>query len=164
MTLASANDLITYFADLVEELERYAVTLLPPNDSDELELGDAGDGSLIIDLAGRLPASPRSKNVDLEMVERWRQIDRAWICVEYRYELRHHQLAYRRALHRHDQEDFVRLRGVATHEHCEATMGVEVCRHYAGQPVFGAFDAFRRLYGVWLLDANPDCRALVCLD
>lgn len=164
MTLASASDLITYVADLVEELNRYAVTLLPPNDSDEIELGDVGDGSLIVELAGQLPASPRSKNVDLELFERWREIEGAWTCVEYTYELRHHALAYRRAFHRHHEEDFVRLRGVATHEHCEATMGVEVCGHYAGQPVLGAFDAFRRLYDVWLLDDKPDCRALVCLD
>ena len=164
MTLASANDLITYFADLVEELERYAVTLLPPNDSDEIELGDAGDGGLIIDLAGRLPVSPQSKNVDLELFERWRQVEAAWVCVEYKYELRHYELAYRRAFHRHHEEDFARLRGVATHEHCEATMSIKVCGHYAGHPVVGAFDGFRRLYECWLLDTKPDCRALACLD
>lgn len=164
MTLASADDLVTYFADLVEALERYAVTVLPPNDRDEIELGDASDGSLIVDVEGRLPVSPRSKNVDLQLFERWREIDGAWVCVEYKYELRHHELAYRRAFHRHDDEDFVRLRGVATHEHCEATMGVEECRHHAGQPVVGAFEAFPRLYDVWLLDTTPDCRALACLD
>lgn len=163
MTLASANDLITYFADLVEHLERYAITLLPPNDRDEITLGDAGDGSLIVHVEGRLPVSPRSKSVDLELFERWREIDQ-WVCVEYRYELKHHELAYRRAFHRHHVEDFVRLRGVATHEHCEAAMGVEACGHYAGQPVLGAFDAFRRLYEEWLQDAKPDCRALLCLD
>ena len=163
MTLASSNDLITYFADLVEELERYAIILLLPRD-DELALGDTGDGGLVVDLQGRLPVSPRSKNVDLELFEVWREVGGAWTCVEYKYELRHRELEYRRAFHRHDEEHFVRVRGVATHEHCEATMGIEVCRHYAGQPVVGGFDAFRRLYDLWLVDAKPDCRALVCLD
>jgi len=165
VTLASTNELLAYLADLVEELERYAVTLLPPDDGDEITLGQDPDGSLVIELEGRLPASRRSKHVDLELFERWRPTGPyEWACVEYSYELRHQEIGYRRAFHRHDQDDFVRLHGVATHEHCEATMGVELCGHYYGQPVADAFDGFRRLYDTWLTDQKPDCLALVCLD
>lgn len=164
MTLASTNDLLAYLADLVEELERYGVTLLPPDDADEITLAQDPDGSLVIDLAGRLPVARRSRDVDLELFERWQLVDPdRWACVEYAYELRHHEIGYRRALHRHDEAYFVRMHGVATHEHCEATMGVEVCGHYYGQPVADAFDGFRRLYGTWLTDQKPDCLALVCL-
>jgi hypothetical protein len=53
---------------------------------------------------------------------------------------------------------------VATHEHCESTMSVETCGHYHGLPVRDAFDAFHRLYEVWLTDERPDCRSLTCLD
>jgi hypothetical protein len=53
--------------------------------------------------------------------------------------------------------------GVATHEHCEATMGVAVCGHYYGGPLADAFEGFRRLYDTWLTDQGPDCLALICL-
>ncbi len=86
-----------------------------------------------------------------------------WVRVEHAYELRHHELVYRRAFHRHDQDHFVRLYGVATHEHCEATLGLEVHGDYVGPPVADAFDGFRRLYDTWLMDRKPDCRALTCL-
>ncbi len=164
MTLASTGDLLAYLADLVEELERYAVTLLPPADHDELTIGRETDGSLVIDLRGRLPMARRSRDVDLELFERWRPAGRdQWICAEYAYELRHHEIGYRRAFHRHDEEHFVRMHGVATHEHCESTMGVEVCAHYYGLPVSDAFDGFRRLYATWLTNERPDCLALPCL-
>ena len=164
MTLASTDDLLAYLADLVEELERYAVTLLPPDDSDEIALGQDPSGGLVIDLEGRLPVARRSRDVDLELFERWQPVGPAqWACVEYTYEIRHHELGYRRALHRHDEDYFVRMYGVATHEHCEAMMGVEACGHYDGQPVADAFDGFRRLYSTWLVDQKPDCLALICL-
>ena len=164
MTLASRNDLLVYLADLVEELERYAVTLLPPGDRDEIRLGRERDGSLVIDLEGRFPTSRQSRGADLELFERWQLIDRdQWACVEYKYELRNHDIGYRRALHRHDESQFVRMYGVATHEHCEATIGVEACGHYYGQPIADAFDAFFRLFDTWLTDQKPDCLALNCL-
>jgi hypothetical protein len=164
VTLASTNELLGYLADLVEELERYAVTLLPPGDADEITLGREPDGSLVVDLEGRLPMSRRSRDVELSLFERWELTGRdQWACVEYAYEFRHHEIGYRRALHRHDEDYFVRMYGVATHEHCEATMGVEVCRHYYGHPVADAFDGFRRLYDTWLTDQKPGCLALTCL-
>ena len=85
------------------------------------------------------------------------------MLVEYGYELRHLELDYRRALHRHDVEYFVRTFDVATHEHREAAMGVAACGHYAGEPVSGAIDGFRRLYNAWLSNAIPDCSQLRCL-
>jgi hypothetical protein len=164
VTLASTDELVTYLADVVEELERYAVTLLPPDDGDEIILGREPDGSLVIDLEGRLPASRRSRNVDLELFERWQHVGRdQWACVEYRYEIRHHEAGYRRALHRHDVADFVLAFGVVTHEHCEAAIGVTECGRYFGRPVVDALDGFRRLYEIWLADHKPDCSALPCL-
>jgi hypothetical protein len=65
---------------------------------------------------------------------------------------------------RHDVNAFVRTCGVATHEHCEATMGNPACGHYlANPPCRGALDGFDRLYGVWLSGTKPDCSQLRCL-
>ena len=162
--LASADELLAYLADLVGELERFAVVVLPPDNGDEVTLGQEADSSLVVDLAGRLPVSPRSRDVDLELFERWRSTGPdEWTCVEYRHELRDHEIGYRRAFHRHDEGHFVRMHGVATHEHCEVTMGVEVCGHYHGLPVADAFEGFRRLYDTWLTDRAPDCLGLRCL-
>jgi hypothetical protein len=165
VTLASPDDLLGYLADLIQELERHALTLLPPDDKDEVVLGREPDGSLIVDLSARFPAARHSRDVDLDIVERWRpRGDGQWLLTEYKYELRHHELEYRRALHRHHEDSFVRASGLASHEHCEATMGVVDCDHYGGQPVRDAFDAFRRLYAIWLEDSTPDCSSLICLD
>lgn len=165
MTLASTDDLVAYLGDLVEELERYAVTLLPPADRDEITLGRDPSGSLVIDLRGRLPTARRSREVDLELFERWQPVGRKELaCVEYAYELRHHEIGYRRAFHRHDEDYFVRMHGVVTHEHCESTLGVAVCSHYHGPPLADAFDGFRRLYATWLTGERPDCLGLTCID
>ncbi len=79
------------------------------------------------------------------------------------YEIRHHELGYRRAFHRHDAERFLRAFDVATHEHCEATLGHAACSHYFGDPVVDATDGFRRIYELWLTDEKPDCSILPCL-
>jgi hypothetical protein len=164
LSRASRDHLLTYLADLVGHLERFAVTLMPPNDRDDISLGQEADGSLVIDLEGRLPVARRSKPVDLTIFERWRPMGRdEWLLDEYSYELRDHELDFRRALHRHDVEAFVRSYGRATHEHCETTIGVVDCDHYAGDPVEDAFDAFERLYGLWVTGERPDCSALTCL-
>lgn len=165
MTPASAGHLRTYLADLVETLERFALTLLPPNDAEEIALGTEPDGALVIDLEARFPSSRHSRDADLQLFERWRRFDRSGlVCVDYMYELRQGELDYRRALHRHDEEWFVRRFGVATHEHCEAPMGTTKCDHFAGPPVRDAFDAFTRLCDLWLVDHQPDCSALTCLE
>jgi hypothetical protein len=164
LTRASRDDLLAYLADLVQHLERFAVTLLPPDDRDEISLSLEADGSFVIHLAGRLPVARRSKHVDLSIVERWRPAGTSeFVLDEYGYELRDHELGYRRALHRHDVDAFVGSYGHAVHEHCKPTIGVVDCDHYAGDPVQDAFDAFERLYGLWLAGERPDCSTLPCL-
>lgn len=165
MSQATRDELLTYLADLIEHLERFAVTLLPPDDGNQITLGREPGGSLVIDLAFRLPVARRSKDVDLTIFERWRPMGPdVWELDEYAYELLDHVVGYRRAFHRHDVDAFVRAYGRATHEHCEATMGVAVCGHYAGIPVEDAFDGFERLHGIWLTGGRPDCIALTCLE
>ena len=164
MTLASADDLITYLADLVGRLDSFAVTLLPPNAREEIGLGQEEDGSLVIDLEARLPVARRSPDVELDLFERWTPAGRdTFERTAYRFELRNRDRGYRRAYHRHDVDHFVRSFDVATHEHCEAAIGFSICSHYRGLPVGDAVDAFDRLYNLWLTDAAPDCSALRCL-
>ncbi len=162
--IASADALLTYLADLVEQIERFAVIVLPPDDARDIALGREEDGALLIDLACRPPRRPRSADVEIEIFERWRPTgpDR-YERTDYKFELRHHELDYRRAFHRHDAEHFVAAFDVATHEHCETTMGNPTCNHYSGDPVADATEGFIRLYDLWLTDENPDCSVLRCL-
>ena len=163
--IATQDILLTYLADLVEDIERFAVSVLPAKASDEIALGREQDGALVIDLECRPPVSPGSLEVHIDIFERWRPtgLDR-YERVAYRFELRHYDLRYRRAFHRHDVEHFLRAFDVATHEHCEATIGQPVCDHYFGEPIRDARDGFMRLYALWLSDEKPDCSLLPCLD
>lgn len=164
MIEATTAELLGYFADVIERAERFGATVLPPNDRDEVAWERDGD-HLVMNIGIRPAIGRRSRLVEIVLQEQWRALggDR-WRYVEYNYELRNHELDYRRALHCHAVEYFVRTHGVATHEHCEAFMGQELCSHYAGVPVEGALDGFSRLYDVWLTGSKPDCSALRCLD
>lgn len=163
--IATEDALLTYVADLVEEIERFAVTVLPPNDSDEISLGRDDDGTLVIDLECRPPLARRSADVLMQLFERWRPTGRdRYERVDYKFEIQHHQLQYRRAFHRHHVEHFLRAFDVATHEHCESSIGLAACDHYLGVPVVDAQEGFMRLYEQWLSDEKPDCSALHCLD
>lgn len=162
--IATEDALLSYFADLIEQIERFAVTVLPPNDSDDISLGREGDGALVIDLECRPPLSRRSADVLMEVAERWRPTgDDRFERVDYKFEIRHDELKYRRAFHRHDVQHFLRAYDVATHEHCEATIGVVSCRHYFGEPIIDAEAGFMRLYELWLSDEKPDCSMLPSL-
>jgi hypothetical protein len=162
--IATEDALLTYFADLVETIERFAVTVLPPNDADEISLGREDDGALVVDLECRPPVSRRSANVRINIFERWRPgLRDRYERVDYKFEILHDERQYRRAFHRHDAEQFLHAFDVATHEDCEATLGVAVCNHYFGEPVVDAEDGFMRLYELWLSDEKPDCSGLPCL-
>lgn len=163
--IASTDALLTYLADLLEEIERYAVTVLPPNDAHDVELGQEDDGSLVIDLECRPPTERRSAPVEMDVFERWRLVGpHRYERTDYKFELRHHELGYRRAWHRHDAEVFLAAFDVATHEHCESTLGYAPCDHYSGDPIRDARQGFLRAYDLWLTNGQPDCSTLRCLD
>jgi hypothetical protein len=160
MITASTDDLLAYLADVIEVVERFGATVLPPNEGEEVQWAREGD-DLVMDIGTRLPTPRGSQDVDLVLQERWSpRAPGQWIRVEYGYDLRDHELGYRRAFHRHDADHFVRAWDVATHEHCEATLGYPVCGHYAGEPAADAIDGFLRLYGIWLANTKPDCSKL----
>jgi hypothetical protein len=160
---ASTDELLDYLADVIERAERFGATVVPPHDAKTVAW-ERDDDELAMDLAIHPPVGSRSRLVEIGLQERWRAIpgDR-WQLAEYAYELRDHELDYRRALHRHDVDHFVRACGVATHEHYEATMGHPMCGHYEATPCQGALDGFDQLYGVWLTGTKPDCSQLRCL-
>jgi hypothetical protein len=164
--IATEAGLGEYLADLVQEIERFAVTLLPPNDDpEEIALGRDSDGAFLVDLECRPPIPRRSADVVIELFERWEQIGAGrYERTDYKFELRDHELQFRRAFHRHDSAQFLRALDVATHEHCEATLGVALCDHYFGEPVPDARSGFLRLYDLWLTNQQPDCSKLRCLD
>ena len=68
--IATEDTLLAYFADLVETIERFAVTVLPPNASDVISLGRDRERLLLIDLECRPPVSRRSAAVDIDIFER----------------------------------------------------------------------------------------------
>jgi hypothetical protein len=160
---ASTDELLWYLADLIWTMERYGAVLISPDDPAEVAWIRDGD-VLTLDLDARLPAARYAAPTELRLQERWHGDGDQWLLAEYGYELCHRGLDYRRALHRHDVDRFVRAHGVASHEHCESTMGVEACRHCAAEPVDGARQGFFRLYGLWLDNVKPDCSVLRCLD
>ena len=163
--IATEDALLTYFADLVAEIEGFAVTVLAPNDSDEISLGRDDDGALVIDLECQPRLARRSADVLMELFERWRPTgDDRYERVDYKFEIQHHELQYRRTYHRHHVEHFLRSFDVATHEHCESSIGLAACDHYLGGPVVDAREGFMRLYALWLSDEKPDCSARPCLD
>jgi hypothetical protein len=163
MIEATTDDLLDYLADVIERAERFGATVLPPNDAETVAWERIG-GELLMDLAVQPPVGQSSRLVQIVLRERWRAAgtDR-WELAEYSYELRNHELDYRRALHRHDVDHFVRAYGVATHEHCETTLGNPVCSHYMANQCRGALDGLDRLYGAWLAGRKPDCSDLRCL-
>jgi hypothetical protein len=163
MIIAGSDDLFGYVADLIETIERYGAIVLPPNDTSNVSLRPNGK-DLVLRLGTRLPVPRRSRDVDLDLAERWSPHGRgSYALAEYGYELLDHEHDYRRALHRHDVDRFVRAYDVATHEHCEATVGRPSCGHYAGPPVRGAIDGFLRLCAVWVAGTKPDCSKSACL-
>ncbi len=161
--IATEDGLLTYFADLIETVERFAVTVLAPNDADDVSIGRK-NFDLLIDLECRPPLPRRSADVLILIFERWRPAGQdRYERVEYNFELRHGQLQYRRAFHRHHTEHFLRTFDVAIHEHCEAMLGHATCDHYFGEPIGDAEEGFIRLYDLWLTDEKPDCSKLHCL-
>ena len=81
----------------------------------------------------------------------------------YEYELRDEARGYRRALHLHSPESFMRAYLVVVHEHCERPIGAKTCEHHEGSPVKDAFAGVGALIDAWTGDP-PDCRRLRCLD
>ncbi|MEO5966534.1 MAG: hypothetical protein ABIR11_13810 [Candidatus Limnocylindrales bacterium] len=163
MTIVTQDDLAAYLVRLVAWGERFAITFAGVDD--ELTLGREPGDALVIDLDGRLPHAPRITAATISIFERWTaQPKRGLVRTEYAYELRDPVFDYRRALHYHDEDHFVRQFQVATHEHCEATMGVATCGRYFGYPVRDGIDGLSRLYDVWLRAAKPDCSELRCLS
>ena len=165
MIEATTDDLLAYLADVISRAERFGATVLPPNDAETVAWKRVGS-ELIMDVAIHPPVDRRSQGAEIVLKERWHPAGtERWELAEYGYELRDREVGYRRALHRHDVEHFVRTHGIAAHEHCEATMGHPGCSHYAAErPCLGALDGFDRLYGEWLTAMKPDCSKLRCLE
>jgi hypothetical protein len=158
----SEDDLASHLIEIVEWGDRFAISWIAVDE--ELVLGRESGGALVVDLEGRLPTKPRAQPVALDVFERWEPAPGGgYERGEYKFELQSHELDYRRALHAHDADYFIREFQVATHEHCESTMGVVACSHYFGFPVGHAIDGMSRLYDIWLTGDKPDCSALRCL-
>ena len=146
-------------------MERYGAIVLPPNDAPEVALRPTwrrSDPQARLAPAGAATFSVTSISTSLSdglrtVEDRTHSSNMATSCETRSFD-------YRRALHRHDVDHFVRTYDVATHQHCEATMGRPLCGHYSGLPVNGAIDGFRRLYTEWVAGTRPDCSRLICLD
>jgi hypothetical protein len=154
-------DLRTHAARLAQRVASTGADLAQPrirNTRDHLEAD--------VCIRGDLPGSgiPTSSQVDL--TERWVRPfrDQPWRLIEYAYELLDQERHVRFALHLHDQDWFVDNFRVVVHEHCESPIGTFRCRHYAGDPVAGSYEAVDRLLEVWTRDVPLECAPLICLE
>ncbi|MEZ4595406.1 MAG: hypothetical protein R3C32_00465 [Chloroflexota bacterium] len=163
MTTRSDRDLDLSLVEVIDLMERFGAVVVSPDGQGDATVAHEPSGLLRIRLEARL--SSRSGDADIELIELWGQPARTrGIGWSTRTSCAIARLGYRRAFHRHDVNFFVRRHDVATHEHCESTIGGVVCHHSAGEPVHDATDGFLRLYGQWLQNSPPDCAALRCLD
>ena len=121
------------------------------------------DGVFVVALSGDLPGPNRPARTEVVVREKWMPIatDR-YRRAEYSYELIEHPLGRRRAFHAHDRGHFVDAFDVATHEHCEETLGAPACEHYFGLPV-DAYDAVRRFTLIWGRPGPLGCDSLRCM-
>lgn len=161
MILARRSELDGYVADLVTTMERFGATV---QDADPLVLRAHSDGSIRLDVTASLPWIPAVTAPAIRVREIWRPSGHMVTeLAQYAYELFHPGLDYRRALHLHQPDAFLRAFGRREHEHCEVPIGRSPCEHVAGDPVRGGLDGFRRLLDVFITGEPPDCRALRCL-
>ena len=140
MMVATADEVLSFVADVIETVERHGAVVQPPNDVAEVALSEER-GDLMFELALLLPTSLRSRDVNLTLNERWRRQAPDWYeLVEYSYDLRDRELDYPRALHR--QTSTTSSEGTTSGRiSIRGDPGSPVCGHYSGFPVNGAIEA-----------------------
>jgi hypothetical protein len=158
------GELDEYASRVVELLERYGISLSRPAPGESIEVLEADDGSLSLEVRGSLPdgrVAPLSEVVLRERFEPFGpdRLERTG----YEYELIDHEREARRAFHLHDAEWFERRFLVVVHEHCEHPIGHRTCAHYQGSPIRDGYAAVETLLDVWT-GPLPDCDALSCLE
>lgn len=154
----------TYLQQVVQLLEQYGAALSKPADGDDLELTEDDAGILTYELRAELADGISPALARIEVREAFEIVDSdLYERTRYEYELLDTARDYRRALHLHSPEAFVRAYQVVVHEHCERPIGTVECHHYEGSPIKDAFAGVRALMGIWTADA-PDCRRLRYLD
>jgi hypothetical protein len=126
-------------------------------------LDEYDDGALVFDLSGDLPGPDRPAPTAVVLRETWMPVaTNRYRRAEYAYELIEHPLGRRRAFHAHDRSHFVDTFDVATHEHCEESLGAPTCEHYFGLPV-DAYAAVQRLMVAWGRPGPLGCHDLRCI-
>jgi hypothetical protein len=126
-------------------------------------LDEYDDGALVFDLSGDLPGPDRPAPTAVVLRETWMPVaTNRYRRAEYAYELIEHPLGRRRAFHAHDRSHFVDTFDVATHEHCEESLGAPTCEHYFGLPV-DAYAAVQRLMVAWGRPGPLGCDDLRCI-
>lgn len=153
-----------YASRLVALLERYGVVVSKPASREPVEILEADDGSLTLELIGSLTDGREPPLSTLELRERFQPV--AGDLFErdrYEYELLDRERDYRRAFHLHDPDWFERRYLVVVHEHCERPIGRAACAHYHGSPMRDGYAGVVRLIDAWTGEQS-DCSLLVCLD
>lgn len=151
-----------------EDLDRHAARLatIVRNHGALVEgphLDEYDDDAFVFGLSGDLPGPARPAPTTLVLRETWMPVatDR-YRRAEYAYELIEQALGRRRAFHAHDRAHFVDAFDVATHEHCEESLGAPACDHYFGLPV-DAYSAVNTLMSTWGQPGPLGCDDLRCM-
>ena len=155
--MATLPELRSYLGNLAAILWNYGAEFPQPT------LDPYDDGSYGFAFSALLPGDATPKPAMIKLVETWEPSSRGqYAQAEYDYDFIEYPLYRRRAFHRHDEEEFLRLFSVAVHEHCEEVLSKPACEHYMGLPVDG-YEAIRRFTILW---GQPDplgCSRLRCI-
>lgn len=154
---ATRSHLVRHAADLATRLWTMGADL----DGDPV-MTVKDDGTMTFRMDASLPDSGIPDRALLTVREEWRSIGREFERVAYAYELIDHPRRRRRAFHRHDTDRFLAVHDVAVHEHCEETLGLPACDHYAGDPVPDGYRGIELLLLAWT-DEPLGCNGLRCL-
>ena len=158
-----AHEVDDYVVRLVELLECYGVVLSRPAAGADIEVLEADDGSLSVELIGQLPDGRLPALASVEVREEFQPGEDGYRRARYEFEVIDRERDFRRAFHLHFPEWFEREHLVVVHEHCERPIGEARCAHYQGSPIRDGYAGVRVLLGTWLAEP-PDCAALHCLD
>ena len=155
--VATLPELRIYLGRLAATLWNYGADLPQPT------LDPYDDGSYGFAFSATLPGAATPEPPRIKLAETWEPVGHGeYARAEYAYDFLEYPLNRRRAFHRHDEADFLRLFAVVVHEHCEEVLGTPVCRHYMGLPIDG-HEAVRRFTILWGQPVPLGCSDLRCI-
>jgi len=154
--VATLPQLQSYLGRLAATLWNFGADFPVPT-LDSYDAGEVG-----FSFAAHMPGSDAPKPTIIKIEEIWAPVAGEFERVEYEYDFVEGPLNRRRAFHRHHVDVFMRMFGVAVHEHCEERLKEPTCDHYYGFPT-DAVEAIRHFTVQWGQPGPLGCDRLRCI-